>query len=93
MASRPQHRRQITVKAHRGETITAAEGVYVVAGHNPGVHGAVLTEALASRFAAQIQVSTDYERPRLDVEDRPARRTTTRRRSAPLPVGLTARPP
>jgi nitric oxide reductase NorQ protein len=27
----------------------------------PGVHGAVLTEALASRFAAQIQVSTDYD--------------------------------
>lgn len=54
-------RRQITVKAHKGETITAAEGFYVVAGHNPGVHGAVLTEALASRFAAQIQVSTDYD--------------------------------
>jgi MoxR-like ATPase len=54
-------RRQITVKAHRGETITASEGFYVIAGHNPGVHGAVLTEALASRFAAQIQVSTDYD--------------------------------
>jgi MoxR-like ATPase len=54
-------RRQITVKAHRGETITATQGFYVVAGHNPGVHGAVLTEALASRFAAQIQVSTDYD--------------------------------
>ncbi|WP_344597817.1 AAA family ATPase [Actinomadura vinacea] len=54
-------RRQITVKAHKGETITAAEGFYVVAGHNPGVHGAVLTEALASRFAAQIRVSTDYD--------------------------------
>jgi nitric oxide reductase NorQ protein len=25
------------------------------------VHGAVLTEALASRFAAQIKVSTDYD--------------------------------
>ncbi|MWA07391.1 AAA domain-containing protein [Actinomadura sp. LD22] len=54
-------RRQITVKAHKGETITAAEGFYVIAGHNPGVHGAVLTEALASRFSAQIQVSTDYD--------------------------------
>jgi hypothetical protein len=54
-------RRQITVKAHKGETITAKDGFYVVAGHNPGVHGAVLTEALASRFAAQIQVSTDYD--------------------------------
>ncbi|WP_395111308.1 AAA family ATPase [Actinomadura sp. SCN-SB] len=54
-------RRQITVKAHKGETITAAPGFYVIAGHNPGVHGAVLTEALASRFAAQIRVSTDYD--------------------------------
>ncbi|MEV5704817.1 AAA family ATPase [Actinoallomurus sp. NPDC052274] len=54
-------RRQITVKAHTGETITAADGFYVIAGHNPGVHGAVLTEALASRFAAQIKVSTDYD--------------------------------
>jgi nitric oxide reductase NorQ protein len=54
-------RRQIQVKAHKGETITAAEGFYVVAGHNPGVHGAVLTEALSSRFAAQIRVSTDYD--------------------------------
>ena len=54
-------RRQIQVKAHRGETITAAPGFYIIAGHNPGVHGAVLTEALASRFAAQIEVSTDYD--------------------------------
>jgi hypothetical protein len=54
-------RRQITVKAHTGETITAKDGFYVIAGHNPGVHGAVLTEALASRFAAQIKVSTDYD--------------------------------
>src|SRR6266508_4969829 len=34
---------------------------YVVAGHNPGVHGVVLTEALASRFGVQIQVATDYD--------------------------------
>jgi MoxR-like ATPase len=54
-------RRQITVKAHRSETVAAAQGFYVIAGHNPGVHGAVLTEALASRFAAQIHVSTDYD--------------------------------
>src|SRR5215472_15798506 len=58
-------RRQIVVKAHKGETITAALGFYVIAGHNPGVHGAVLTEALASRFAAQIQVSTDYDLARV----------------------------
>jgi len=49
-------RRQIQVKAHKGETIKAEPGFYVVAGHNPGVHGAVLTEALASRFSVQIQI-------------------------------------
>ncbi|WP_230423377.1 AAA family ATPase [Streptomyces radicis] len=54
-------RRQIQVKAHKGETITAADGFYVVAGHNPGVHGAVLTEALASRFSVQVQVGSDYD--------------------------------
>lgn len=54
-------RREIVVKAHQGETIKAAEGFYVIAGHNPGVHGAILTEALASRFAAHIQVSSDYD--------------------------------
>lgn len=51
-------RRQIIVKANGGEVIDAAPGFYVVAGHNPGVHGAVLTDALASRFSVQIQVST-----------------------------------
>lgn len=54
-------RREITVKANGGEVIPAAEGFYVVAGHNPGVHGAVLTDALSSRFSAQIAVSTDYD--------------------------------
>ncbi|MFD0328284.1 AAA family ATPase [Streptacidiphilus monticola] len=54
-------RRQIQVKAHTGETITAKDGFYVIAGHNPGVHGAILTEALASRFSVQIQVGSDYD--------------------------------
>ncbi|MFF3640372.1 AAA family ATPase [Streptomyces sp. NPDC002564] len=54
-------RRQIQVKAHKGETIKAEPGFYVVAGHNPGVHGAVLTEALSSRFSVQIQIGTDYD--------------------------------
>ena len=54
-------RREITVKAHKGETITAADGFYVIGGHNPGVHGAILTEALSSRFSVQVQVSTDYD--------------------------------
>jgi len=54
-------RREVTVKAHKGETITAAGGFYVIAGHNPGVHGAILTEALSSRFSVQVKVSTDYD--------------------------------
>jgi nitric oxide reductase NorQ protein len=54
-------RREISVKAHKGEVIKAAEGFYVVAGHNPGVHGAILTEALSSRFSVQVRVSTDYD--------------------------------
>jgi hypothetical protein len=54
-------RREITVKANGGEIITAAPGFYITAGHNPGVHGAVLTDALSSRFSAQIAVSTDLE--------------------------------
>jgi hypothetical protein len=54
-------RRQITIKAHQGEVITAEDGFYVVAGHNPGVHGAILTDALASRFSVQIHVATDYD--------------------------------
>ncbi|MFB9902879.1 AAA family ATPase [Allokutzneria oryzae] len=54
-------RRRIVVKAHGGEVIEAAEGFYVVAGHNPGVHGAVLGDALSSRFSAQILVTSDYD--------------------------------
>jgi nitric oxide reductase NorQ protein len=54
-------RREIQVKAHTGETVRACDGFYVAGGHNPGVHGAVLTEALSSRFAVQVQVSTDYD--------------------------------
>ncbi|GAA2975799.1 AAA domain (dynein-related subfamily) [Actinokineospora diospyrosa] len=54
-------RRQIVIKANGGEIITAEPGFYVVAGHNPGVHGAILSDALASRFSAQIKVSTDYD--------------------------------
>jgi nitric oxide reductase NorQ protein len=54
-------RREITVKAHKGEVIKAEPGFYVVAGHNPGVHGAILTEALSSRFSVQVRVTTDYD--------------------------------
>ncbi len=54
-------RGEVKVKAHKGETITAAAGFYVIGGHNPNVHGAVLTEALASRFTVQVKVGTDYD--------------------------------
>ena len=54
-------RGEVTVKAHKGETIKAADGFYVIGGHNPHVHGAVLTEALSSRFTVQVKVGTDYD--------------------------------
>jgi MoxR-like ATPase len=54
-------RGEIKVKAHKGETLTAAEGFYIIGGHNPNVHGAVLTEALSSRFTVQVKVGTDYD--------------------------------
>jgi nitric oxide reductase NorQ protein len=67
-------RRQIIIKANGGEVVTAADGFYVVAGHNPGVHGAVLTDALSSRFSAHIQVSTDYDlATQLDIDRRAVR--------------------
>ncbi|MBV9204079.1 MAG: AAA family ATPase [Actinobacteria bacterium] len=75
-------RREVIVKAHKGETIKAERGFYVVAGHNPGVHGAILTEALSSRFAVQVKVSTDYDLARsLGIDSRAitaARNLTTR---------------
>ncbi|KAA5825437.1 AAA domain-containing protein [Saccharopolyspora hirsuta] len=81
-------RRQITVKANGGETVTAAPGFYVVAGHNPGVHGAVLTDALSSRFSAQIQVSTDFDLAKqLKIDRRAvraARNLTTRQRKGEI---------
>jgi nitric oxide reductase NorQ protein len=51
----------ITIPGYRNEQVEAIDGFYVVAGHNPGVHGAILTEALASRFTAHIQVTTDWD--------------------------------
>jgi len=54
-------RAEVTVKAHKGETIKAADGFYIIGGHNPHVHGAVLTEALSSRFTVQVKVGTDYD--------------------------------
>jgi nitric oxide reductase NorQ protein len=54
-------RRRITIPGYRNETVDAADGFYVIACHNPGVHGAVLTEALSSRFAVHIEVTTDMD--------------------------------
>ncbi|WP_412538669.1 AAA family ATPase [Longispora sp. K20-0274] len=54
-------RRQITVKANGGRIVHAEPGFFCVGGHNPGVHGAVLSEALASRFTVQLEVTTDYD--------------------------------
>jgi nitric oxide reductase NorQ protein len=54
-------RKTITVKAHKGETITAAPGFFIVAAHNPNVSGALLTEALSSRFALHVHVATDFQ--------------------------------
>jgi nitric oxide reductase NorQ protein len=50
----------LTIPAHHHETVTAAPGFYTVFGHNPGVHGAILTEALASRLSVHIEVTTDF---------------------------------
>jgi nitric oxide reductase NorQ protein len=54
-------RQVIHLTAYRNERVEAADGFYVIAGHNPGVHGAVLTEALASRFGVHIEVTTDWD--------------------------------
>ncbi|MFC3504100.1 AAA family ATPase [Micromonospora krabiensis] len=54
-------RGMITIPSHGNETVQAADGFYIVAGHNPGVHGAVLTEALASRFTVHLHVTTDWD--------------------------------
>ena len=81
-------RREVIVKAHKGERITAEPGFYVIAGHNPGVHGAILTEALSSRFAVQVKVSTDYDLARsLGIDSRAitaARNLATRQASGEI---------
>ncbi|MEU7176070.1 AAA family ATPase [Micromonospora tulbaghiae] len=51
----------VTIPAHGNEIVQAVDGFYLVAGHNPGVHGAVLTEALASRFTVHLHVTSDWD--------------------------------
>lgn len=43
------------------EEVIAQDGFWIVGGHNPGVHGAILTEALSSRFALHVHVPSDYD--------------------------------
>lgn len=45
----------------KADVVHVAPGFFVIAAHNPGVHGAVLSDALASRFTARIKVGTDLE--------------------------------
>ncbi|WP_181724027.1 AAA family ATPase, partial [Nocardia gipuzkoensis] len=53
-------RKELVVKA-TGEVVKAEPGFFVVAGHNPGVHGAILSDALSSRFAFQVRVVSDLD--------------------------------
>lgn len=43
-------------------TVTAAEGFYVIGACNPNVPGAVMSDALLSRFSVQLEVTTDYSK-------------------------------
>lgn len=54
-------RRELVVTANpeRG-TIKAAEGFFVVAATNPNAPGVRLSEALLSRFAIHVEITTDY---------------------------------
>ncbi|WP_067573922.1 AAA family ATPase, partial [Nocardia acidivorans] len=71
-------RREVVIKAHKGEIVKAEPGFFVVAGHNPGVHGAILSDALSSRFAFQVEVSSDYDLATgLGVEPRAVRTART----------------
>lgn len=51
----------IKVEEHEGEEVKAQPGFYVIGAHNPGVPGAILSEALASRFSIHLDVPTDFE--------------------------------
>jgi MoxR-like ATPase len=49
----------VTANPERG-TIKAKEGFYVVGATNPNAPGVVLSEALLSRFTAQVELTTDW---------------------------------
>lgn len=52
-------RKVIRVHEHDSEQVAASEGFFVAGAHNPGAPGAVLSEALASRFLVQFEVESD----------------------------------
>ena len=52
-------RNRITITEHEGEEAVAEPGFVIVGAHNPGAPGALLSEALASRFLVQIEVESD----------------------------------
>jgi len=70
-------RGEIRITEHEGETVQAQPGFWVVGAHNPGAPGAVLSEALASRFLMPIDVITDLTMAtRLGVDRRIVRAAT-----------------
>jgi hypothetical protein len=60
----------VTANPERG-VVTAKDGFYVVAATNPNAPGVRLSEALLSRFAVHVEVTTDYRMAgRLGVDSR-----------------------
>lgn len=43
------------------EVVKAQKGFFIIGAHNPGTNGALLSDALSSRFMMQIEVSTDLD--------------------------------
>jgi len=52
-------RNRIVLTDHESEEIVAKEGFYVCGAHNPDAPGAVLAEALSSRFSVHMRVDSD----------------------------------
>jgi len=52
-------RGEIRIVEHRSETVRAEPGFFVLGAHNPGAPGAVLSEALSSRFLLPMVVDSD----------------------------------
>jgi hypothetical protein len=52
--------KKIFLTEHEGEEVVAKDGFVVIGAHNPGAPGAVLSEALRSRFGSSSVVEVDY---------------------------------